>query len=230
MNTSNPRQSPSASFFVLRAIFAGLALAMIAQAHAASLADRLYLGADVGIAQRKLNGTLLKQPQTHPASSARFRDGSSESRFYTDARIGFEFTDFFAIEAGYQDFGKTKVRIVPPPYVDYIQAPPSDFVFRDRAFTLDPVLTWKVKSRVKLHAFWGVAFARSTVSIENYRPVLVIFPTDTKNSRTTESRAGVNADVELAPKWDLHAGGEYQRFTSFAKEGWLWHLGLAYTF
>jgi hypothetical protein len=212
---------------LLLLLFSGAA----AQAATPTFAGRLSVSAEAGVVHRKLNGPLLRsQPQVFPGSPAVFRDGSSETKGYGAAYIGLKLTELFSLRAGYQDFGSTSVLLQPPPHVVFIQPPPTDFRFRDRAFTLDPVLSWKVGSRLTLHAFWGVAFNRSDVTIENYRPTTVIFPTQTKSSKTTQSRLGAGMDVQLTPQLSLRGGVDYQRFSSFTKEGWLGHAGLVFTF
>lgn len=212
--------------FILLLLFSGAA----AQA-ATTFADRLSLSAEVGGARRQLNGPLLSsQPQVYPGSPALFRNGSSETKGYGIAQIGLKLTEHFSLRAGYQDFGSTYVRFVPPPHVIFIQPPPANFRFRDRAFTFDPVLTWKAGSRVTLHAFLGVAFNRSDVTLEDYHPVPFLFSVTAKGSKSTQCRLGGGLDVQLTPQLNLRGGVDYQRFSSFTKEGWLAHAGLAFVF
>lgn len=139
--------------------------------------------------------------------------------------------EFFALEAGYRDFGSTSVRMIPPPNIVFITAPPENFRSRDRAFTFDPVFTWKIGGRAALRGFWGMAFNRSDVTVENYAPVPAIGAAGrTKNSRTTQPRSGIGASFQLAPRWVLGGGVDYQRFSSFSRDGWLTHAGIGYRF
>jgi len=199
--------------------------------NAAGLPDRFYVHGETGIVRRQLDGPLRSQPQVFPGSAVVFRNGSSSDKWYGAVRVGVKVNEFFALEAGYQDFGSTSVRMIAPPNVVFITAPPENFRSRDRAFTIDPVFTWKIGARTKLRGFWGVAFNRSDVTMENYVPVPAIGGAgQTKNSRSTQSRLGIGAGVQLTPRWDVNGGVDYQRFFSFARDGWLAHAGLGFTF
>lgn len=195
-------------------------------------ADRLSLAAEIGAVRRELDGPLLQeQPNVFPGSTAAFRNGSSDTKAYGTMQVGVKLTEQFSLRAGYQDFGSTHVRLVPPPNIAYIQPPPQNFRFRDRAFTLDPVVTWQAGSRVTMHAFLGIAFNRTDVTLQDYHTPLLIFnPVWAKTSDSTQMRMGAGAEIQLNSQLRVRAGADYQRFSSFTKEGWLAHAGLAYAF
>ena len=213
------------------AILLSLVAGSVLSTSGAGLSDRLYVAADFGVALRELDGPLRSQPQVFRGSDTEFRKNSSDTEPYGAVRLGVKVNKFFRIEAGYQDFGTTRVRMIPPPHVMFIQPPPENFDFSDTAFTFDPVFTWTINPRVKLHGFWCVAFNRADVTLTDYRPQPLIIPiAGARSSDSTQSRLGVGADFQLTAKLNLRAGLNYQRFSSFTKEGWLAHAGLAYTF
>lgn len=201
--------------------------------HAATgWSDRLSIAAEFGGVRRELDGPLLKeQPHVFRGSRAVFRNGSSDTKWYGTMQIGVKLSEQFSLRAGYQDFGSTHVRLVPPPDIAYIWPPPENFSFRDRAFTLDPVVTWKVGTRVTMHAFLGIAFNKTDVTLHNYNPLnLRVRPVWAKSSESTQARMGTGAEVQLNSRLRVRGGVDYQRFSSFTKEGWLAHAGLAYAF
>src|SRR4051812_5974441 len=115
----------------------------VTMAGAADFNPRFYAAGDLGVAWRELNGPLLKQPFTDP-SRVGFRRHSDEGEGYLHAKVGLKLNDFFSLEAGYQEFGYTYVSILPPSNIIFLIPPPTDFRFRDYAFTLDPVFTWRI--------------------------------------------------------------------------------------
>lgn len=194
---------------------------------ATGLAGRLSISAEAGLVHREPSGQT--QPGVYPGSRVLFRNGSGETKSYGAVQIGVKIAEHFTLRAGYQDFGNTYVRFVTPPNIISLVPFPEDFRFHDRAFTLDPVFTWKPGARVTIHAFWGIALNEADITLENYPPRLVTGEL-TKNSTTARSRLGAGIDLQLTSHLSLRAGGDYQRFSSFTKEGWLAHAGLAYAF
>jgi len=199
------------------------------------LSHRFYVGGDLGVAWRDLNGPLLIQPDAYrglPPSRVSFRRHSDEGEGYLHGRLGVILTKFLSVEVGYQDFGYTYVDIEPPANIVFIVPPPTNYRFRDYAFTFDPVFRWPINDRVRVYAFWGLAMNHSKVDVD-YRGSIfsgVYQTASTKGSHSNQSRIGAGADIRLVKRLDLHVGLDYQRFASYTKEGWFAHAGVNYAF
>lgn len=234
----------------MKSIFAALiVVALAVSVAAADLANRLFAEAQAGVVWRQLDGPLLNSGGIAPGSEVDFRSGSSRTQPYGGAFVGLRMNEWLSFRAGYQDFGATEVTARrPAEYRPYLTLP-TDFRFRDTAFTLDPVLTWRISPRVRLQGYWGIAFNRTDTRIQNYRlsspffvavvvgePITVTAPIsfDPKlpDERTLShlSRAGASVTFSLTDKLDLNFGLDRQRLSSFADEAWLAHVGVAYAF
>lgn len=100
----------------LRCLGAAFALVMSAQHALAADAGKFYIGADAGSTQFSGDG---------PAKSVVFVDGQkfkdSDSSYGVHA--GFQFTDWFAIELGYTDFGSATDNFKISPDIAFIVSP-----------------------------------------------------------------------------------------------------------
>ena len=100
----------------LKCLSAAIALALSAQQALAADAGKFYIGADTGSTQFSGDG---------PAKSVVFVDGQefkdSDSSYGIHA--GFQFTDWFAIELGYTDFGSATDRFKISPDIAFIVSP-----------------------------------------------------------------------------------------------------------
>ena len=180
-------------------------------ATAGELSPRFYVAGDLGVAWRELNGPLLKQSSVDPARAS-FRRHSDEAEGYFHGRVGVKLTDFFSFEAGYQEFGYTYVSILPPPNIIFLIPPPTEFRFRDYAFTFDPVFSWHVSDRVRLYGFWGLAINRAETRLDQHYTSIysgVFQPYVPRSSWSYLSRFGAGVDIRLVKTLELNTGVAY---------------------
>jgi hypothetical protein len=230
--------------------------ACLAAVHGGEASPRLYFEPQAGAVWRSLDGPLLERSGILPGSQVRFRGDSSRTEPYAGIYLGFRANDFLSFRAGYVDFGATELKVQPP--ATSPKAMPTDFRFRDSAFTFEPVLTWQLSPRVRVRGYWGVALNRTDRLVQNYRLVspgssvvsiapnpggtlvpvdipvgpIVYFDPQVPDSRTLSRlpRAGASVAIKVTDRLDLDLGVDYQRLSSFAQDAWMLHAGAAYSF
>ncbi|HVS51999.1 MAG TPA: outer membrane beta-barrel protein [Opitutaceae bacterium] len=198
-----------------------------------------------GTVWRTLDGPLLSGSGILPGSQVRFRGGSGHMEPYGGIFVGFRVNEFLSFRAGYEDFGATELKVQPPASASMVV--PTDFRFRDSAFTFEPVLTWQLAPRVRVRGYWGVAFNRTDRLVQNYQvisplPVIVViggpvsplpyYDPHVPDRRTLShlARQGASLAVKLTDRLDLDLGVDHQGLSSFADDAWMIHAGAVYSF
>ncbi len=133
---------------LLKYLGAAVALALGAQTLAAD-AGTFYIGADVGATEFSGDG---------PNDGVVFIAGQKfkDSDYSYGVHAGFQFTDWFAVEVGYTDFGSATDRFKVSPDIAFIVSPNDTQTVAAKGASLAGVFSWGVGADFSIFAVLGV--------------------------------------------------------------------------
>lgn len=143
------KQTMSQKMF-LKTLGLAMCFALGAQDAAAANAGSFYIGADVGSTQ--VTGDTSTGKDSVFVAGQKFKDSDTSYGLHA----GFQFTDWFAAELGYTDFGSTSKRFKIRPDIMFIVAPNDTQVLDAKGVSLSGVFSYSLSQSFSVLGVVGV--------------------------------------------------------------------------